>query len=266
MQALGATDVKTDSLTIQSLDGTSHTINVTVNGAADAAPPPPPPPVVVLAAVDNSADRYDIPDDAYTSNRTATFGNDEISVGAGGGMIAGRAGDDHLFGSTVQDTIYGNMGEDELYGNAGSDALQGDLGNDILYGGSGNDSLGGGDGNDILIGGHGADSLSGGTGNDTFIFYEPKDSGDRITDFKGFSGMAADRISVGNIDADSTVALRQQLVWGGTTATAHGLWYADVGTGPTTVYADTDGDTTTAEFWFTLNTVPLAEADFIFTP
>lgn len=266
VQALGATDVKTDSLTIQSLDGTSHTINVTVNGAADAAPPPPPPPVVVLAAVDNSADRYDIPDDAYTSNRTATFGNDEISVGAGGGMIDGRAGDDHLFGSTVQDTIYGNMGEDELYGNAGSDALQGDLGNDILYGGSGNDSLGGGDGNDILIGGHGADSLSGGTGNDTFIFYEPKDSGDRITDFKGFSGMEADRISVGNIDADSTVAFRQQLVWGGTTATAHGLWYADGGTGTTTVYADTDGDTTTAEFWFTLNTVPLAETDFIFTP
>lgn len=264
VQALGATDTRTDSLVVQSADGTAHTISVGIKGAADL---PPPAPAVTLATIDDSPDRYDVPDDFYTTNRVATFQKDTLSVGAGGGTIAGLDGDDTIYGGSGQDTLYGGQGNELLMGNNAEDELNGDLGNDVLYGGSLNDRLNGGSGNDTLIGGHGADTLSGGEGNDTFIFYEAADRGDAITDFKARLGsFETDRIDVSTVDADSTVAFRQQFVWGGTTATAHGLWYADSGTGTTTVYGDTDGDTTTAEFWFTLNTAPLAETDFILTP
>lgn len=264
VQALGAGETKTESLTVQSLDGTSHVINVTVNGTADTARPAP---AVTLAAISDSPDRYDVPDDFYTTNRAATFQTDSLSVGSSGGTLDGLSGDDSVYGSSVQDTLYGADGNDLLMGNNAQDLLNGGAGNDVLYGGSLDDRLNGGSGNDTLIGGHGADTISGGDGNDTFVFYEAGDCGDAITDFKG-NGFTQDndKISVGNVDADSTVVFRQQFVWGGTTATAHGLWYADSGTGTTTVYGDTDGDTTTAEFWITLNTVPLAATDFILTP
>jgi hypothetical protein len=40
--------------------------------------------------------------------------------------------------------------------------------------------------------------------------------------------------------------------WGGTTPTAHGVWYSEGG-GNTVLYADTDGNTSTIEFMLTLS-------------
>ena len=48
-----------------------------------------------------------------------------------------------------------------------------------------------------------------------------------------------------------------------TTATSFGVWYQQV-SGNTIVYADTDGDVTTAELWMTLTgTLTLTGGDFI---
>lgn len=83
-------------------------------------------------------------------------------------LPAGSAGDDHLTGTSLADTLSGSDGHDQLHGLAGADTLGGGNGNDLLFGGAGNDALAGGAGNDILIGGAGNDSLAGGGGVDVF--------------------------------------------------------------------------------------------------
>lgn len=79
-----------------------------------------------------------------------------------------------------------------ITGSAFNDTLNGGDGNDSLNGGTGNDSLVGGDGNDTLIGLGGADTLIGGAGNDTltggngldrFVYNNPTEGLDTITDF-----------------------------------------------------------------------------------
>jgi len=88
--------------------------------------------------------------------------------GDGGGVYqrvfhfgnSGTAGDDHLIGFDVAETLSGLAGNDTLAGNGG---------NDVLDGGEGNDVLDGGEGNDTLDGGTGADTMSGGFGNDTYV-------------------------------------------------------------------------------------------------
>jgi serralysin len=55
--------------------------------------------------------------------------------------------------------------------------------NFVLRGAGGNDTLTGGTGNDTLIGFAGADSLTGGTGADKFVFNNPNEGIDTITDF-----------------------------------------------------------------------------------
>ncbi|WP_298831212.1 Ig-like domain-containing protein [uncultured Piscinibacter sp.] len=104
-------------------------------------------------------------------------------------LPAGSAGDDHLTGTSVADTLSGGDGHDQLRGLAGADTLGGGNGNDLLFGGAGNDALAGGAGNDSLIGGAGNDSLAGGGGVDVFQ-WQLADRGtagapavDTITDF-----------------------------------------------------------------------------------
>jgi Ca2+-binding RTX toxin-like protein len=61
--------------------------------------------------------------------------------------------------------------------------LRGAGGNDTLTGGTGNDTLIGFAGADSLTGGAGADSLTGGAGADKFVFNNPNEGIDTITDF-----------------------------------------------------------------------------------
>jgi hypothetical protein len=87
------------------------------------------------------------------------------------------------------------LNNDTVVGGTGNDSMIGAFGNDSLQGGDGMDTLTGNQGNDILIGGRGADSMSGGTGNDQFIYNDPSDGADIITDFSA---------------ADDTIALSYQ--------------------------------------------------------
>jgi len=63
-----------------------------------------------------------------------------------------------------------------------------------------------------------------------------------------------------------SVAGDQAFAWGGTTATANGLWYSTSVGHDTVVYGDTDGDVNTIEFYITItgtNQLPLVSTDFI---
>ena len=199
----------------------------------------------------------------------ALDGNDTVNAGGGGDTvyggngtdtINGEAGDDDLYGQAGDDVIHGDAGNDEIWGGSGNDQIFRDQNDDqILWGGSGTDIIQGGNNDDRLAGGFGADTLTGGTGLDNFIYLDVRDRGDTITDFQ----VGSDEIDLSAIDANSTIGGNQAFALGGTTATAFGVWYQQVG-GNTIVYADTDGDVTTAELWMTLTgTLTLTSGDFL---
>ncbi|KGF73231.1 hypothetical protein DO97_01155 [Neosynechococcus sphagnicola sy1] len=91
-------------------------------------------------------------------------------------LLIGLAGNDHISGLALNDTLYGGdtldsagSGNDTLRGNTGNDQLFGSDGDDFLYGGdevntagSGADLLIAGSGNDLLLGNDGDDTLYGG--------------------------------------------------------------------------------------------------------
>ena len=121
--------------------------------------------------------------------------------------------------------------------------------------------MGNGAGN-VITGGGGADTLTGNGGADVFKFTEVSDQGDIIADFSGGGVAGGDTIDLSKIDAVAGSG-NDAFVFGGTTATANGVWYSVAG-GNVTVYADTDGDASTVEFTITLNGVgSLIGSDFV---
>ena len=253
-----------DTFQVQSADGTIQTITVTINGATDAFVVTPPP-------TENGADPNDFDNltggIVVTGNFTATNGNDTFTGDGGNQTLNGSGGNDTIYGAGGNDNINGNNDNDTLYGQAGSDSVDGNNGLDTLYGGSGSDTLTGGNdgdtmyggsagdiingsnGNDIIIGGYGADTLTGGGNDDTFTYLSTLDTNDTILDFMASGN---DQIDLSAIDAVSGGA-NDPFAWGGTTATANGLWFSyDAGTNTTTLYGDTDGNAATAEFMLTL--------------
>jgi Ca2+-binding RTX toxin-like protein len=55
--------------------------------------------------------------------------------------MAGRSGDDRIFGEDGDDQITGDRGADRISGGAGNDVLFGNLGPDVVAGGSGDDRI-----------------------------------------------------------------------------------------------------------------------------
>ncbi|WP_169684108.1 cadherin-like domain-containing protein, partial [Rhizobium sp. 57MFTsu3.2] len=178
----------------------------------------------------------------------------------------GATGNGHTFNGSQQadtivatnDPINGDQvnakdGGDTLYGRGGNDDLQGQNGNDTIYGGSGDDNI---------TGGNGADHLWGGSGNDKFVFTTADDSlfnaPDTIHDFHhGF-----DKIDVHSINSGGGGT--GDFTFGGTVATAHGVWFTEGG-GNTTVHFDTNGNTGNDEMTITLTGtgLGLTASDFI---
>jgi Ca2+-binding RTX toxin-like protein len=203
-----------------------------------------------------------------TTIHGSNFG-DTINAGNGSDNVYGHGGDDtirgeggadsSLFGQAGNDTIAGGQGGDTIYGGSGNDTIFGyeaPAGNttsdqgDKIYGGSGNDTIYGQEGSDTIIGGYGEDQLTGGQGADIFQFLSLLDTNDRITDF----GTGGDTLDFAGLDANATAAGDQSFAWGGTTATANGLWYQyDATANVTRIYADTDGNLGAAEFMVSLD-------------
>ncbi|MCZ8159155.1 MAG: calcium-binding protein, partial [Microcystis sp. LE19-196.1B] len=117
-------------------------------------------------------------------------GIENLVGGDGNDSLIGDGGNNQLDGGTGNDTLNGAIGIDTLIGGAGIDILVGQQGNDFLDGGTGDDSLNGGSGNDTLIGGAGNDTLIGGTTTDRFVFNNPTEGLDTITDFNVSEGDA----------------------------------------------------------------------------
>lgn len=99
VQALGAGDTLTDTVTVLTIDGTASQISLTINGAIE--------PVI-----------------------TGTASGNTLNGAAQGEQILGLAGND---------TLKGNGGADTLDGGSGADRLTGGLGADVLIGGAGSD-------------------------------------------------------------------------------------------------------------------------------
>jgi len=106
----------------------------------------------------------------------------------------------------------GNALVNRLAGNAGANALSGLGGNDAIIGGAGADTLDGGVGRDALTGGADAD---------LFLFADPSQGLDRVTDFTpgldrlGFASAAFGALPAGVLDAAHFVA---RASYGATTA------------------------------------------------
>jgi VCBS repeat-containing protein len=269
----------TDTFTVTTTDGTTQTITVTIFGANDFRQP------IAFTGTGDSNDfdglvGVNSVNDASLIDGSNVLG-DNITGGAGGQTIDGKGGSDTIYGGGGDDTLIGNAGNDTLYGQAGNDALTGNSGldglfggsgsdtlnggieADVLYGGSGNDVLSGSDGDDLIVGGFGADRMNGGAGNDTFAMLDLRDTNDVITGFT----FGSDKLNLSALDADSSTASNEAFAWGGSTATAHGVWVTSDGNN-TVVYADTDGNLDTAEFMVTLINVSYtppssSPADFI---
>ena len=143
---------------------------------------------------------------------TGESGNDMLAGNSGNDVLDGGAGDDTLDGGEGTDTaVYqfapaavtvalgepeargtasdGDGGTDSLFnlenviGSEFDDNLTANSGNNSLTGRGGNDAIAGGSGDDFLTGSMGADILTGGEGSDQFVYLNPNDGGDTITDF-----------------------------------------------------------------------------------
>jgi Ca2+-binding RTX toxin-like protein len=97
----------------------------------------------------------------------AGAGNDHLTGGRLRDSLQGGSGDDTVTAGAGRDILLGNSGNDKLNGGADDDLLSGNAGDDVLIGGPGTDLLGGGAGMDRLFGGPGADRLIGGAGKDS---------------------------------------------------------------------------------------------------
>lgn len=185
---------------------------------------------------------------------TGGLGDDIMHGGSGNDILTGEEGRDTLYGDDGNDILTGSAGADTMYGGRGHDTLSGDSGNDVLEGGDGSDILSGGAGADVLRGGDGSDILSGGLGADRFRYVSTTEaSNDTIADF---SRVQEDWIDLHGIDSGSDPDVWQGLVFHGTTARPHALWYQVDGNGRgVRLYGDTDGDVASHEIAITVRGV-----------
>ena len=205
VQALAAGAMLMDTITVSSDDGTTHNIDITINGTNDGA---------IIGGTDTGVVTEDV---TLTANGLltitdvdtgqATFTAATGLVGTFGTLDINASGDWTYFldnaNATVQAldinqtlndtvtitsvdgtthdiditihgtaegfTIFGTPGDDNLVGTAGADTIQAFAGNDTVSGFGDDDTIFGGDGNDILDGGAGNDIIDGGTGLNTFV-------------------------------------------------------------------------------------------------
>ncbi len=191
IQGLGDGDTLTDSITIESPDGTDTDIVITINGADEPVVRRTPTPTPAPPLDDAVQPTADLP----AAQTTPTDNDDTLALGRDDDVVPAGNGDDDVHGGNGNDTIGGGNGDDTIEGGDGVDYLFGGSGNDVIYaateddpaadddgnvvwagtgndtviGSGGNDTLGGGDDDDSVTGGNGDDLIYGGAGNDTVL-------------------------------------------------------------------------------------------------
>ena len=217
VQALTASDTRTDSITVTSLDNTaSQTITVTVRGTDDASIVGQPGQTtvngtngsdIITLLPSNLVANAGSGDDIIVLTSSPVFqahvlrggnGTDTLDLSsatsgvavnlafglATGGAIGLSVLDsiENVVGSPGNDNLRGSGANNRIDGNEGNDFIAGGARADYLLGGFGIDTIAGGGGNDTIEGGSGNDILTGGSGEDVFVF-KPGFGNDRITDF-----------------------------------------------------------------------------------
>lgn len=234
VQALNTGGSLGDWFNLDTEDGTSQIVSITIQGTTDAvnhAPTgmtvtpldvgdgPLQGPIATLSTTDP-----DVGDShTYSGINPGSFGISGSSISAAGPVSSGsyqwniRSTD--AAGSWVSTDIavfVGTGGADSFrasdintffYGAGGADSFNGGSGDDYLFGQADNDTLSASAGNDWIVGGNGSDVLMGGDGSDMFVFNSAMGSSnvDSIGDFT----TGIDRIVLDNgiFDALGTGAL-----------------------------------------------------------
>lgn len=290
VQALAAGASLQDDLMVTSLDGTTASLAITINGTNE--------PVATGITVTGNglanllsggAGNDSLVGNGGNDTLIGNDGNDIMNGGIGTDLMSGGAGDDTYFvndkadvvtevaaggfdtvittltkftlGAEVEAVIYQGADDFRGTGNAANNIVTGGAGGDWLFGGAGSDTLNGGAGRDELTGGLGVDVLTGGTGADLFIFNSTAQTGDTITDFAHL----ADDIDLHLIDANLGKIGNQAFQFIGTAdfgLTAGQLRYMLTANGAT-VQGDVNGDGI-SDFAVALTGVSvLTAADFI---
>ena len=277
--ALNDSDHKTETFAVQSADGTSHNVVVTVNGHSDFT-------YVAPTVFTGTGDPNDNDNAAVSgaNSQTGTSAGETLTGSANNDKIAGGAGDDtinagdgndtQLYGQAGSDIINGGIGADNIYGGSGNDFLYGyqapaasssiQDGADDIYGGSGNDQIFGQNSNDLIVGGFGADTLTGGTGADSFRYLDVRDTGDIITDFSQAQGDRIDMTALYTGSVNGGVLIFDDvLATAGGVAEGHVGYAYDAGTNVTTVYVGVNA-AYGADLEIKLNgNIDLAAGDFL---
>ncbi|MGA0607280.1 hypothetical protein ACO2Q0_14915 [Phenylobacterium sp. VNQ135] len=163
------------------IDASANTVTVNVTAAPPADPgpsePPPPPPTgtagddtilldTTVRAYDGGAGNDHVTGSYMPDTLSGGDGDDSLFGGAGDDELAGGPGDNHLRGGDGRDVLTGGSGFDDLHGNVGDDTVRGGGGGDWVVGGQGQDVLFGDEGADVCLGNLGEDRIFAGEGDD----------------------------------------------------------------------------------------------------
>jgi VCBS repeat-containing protein len=290
VQALAGGASVQDSLTVTTLDGTTSTLAITINGVDE--------PVVAAVTLTGTSAANVLTGGAGDDTLSGLGGNDKLiggdgndllNGGTGGDTMSGGAGNDtyqvdskydvvtegldagidsvlttlskYMLGANVENLDYlGTQGFTGT-GNALDNLISGGTGADVLSGGAGSDMLLGDLGNDKLDGGLGSDILTGGGGADLFIFKTAADASDTITDFAHL----VDDIDLHLIDANVGKANNQAFSFIGTSAfgAAAGQVRFDLTADGAHVQGDVNGDGVADFDMFLAGVTTLTASDFI---
>ncbi len=234
---------KSYTLTVQVADGgspsltdtTTVTINVTNDTSDDSTP------ITVAPPTTGTGDPNDVPGSGYTVTKP---GND-TSQNASAFTPANTT--DVISALGGNDTVSAGGGNDTVFGGTGADNIDGGGGTDLIFGGSGADSLLGDVGNDTIYGGYGADTIDGGADSDVIVYLSALDTGDQILNFSS----GADKLNFSQFNPDLDTVQFVSSLPTSSTLNANGITVFQDGE-IARIYADTDGDTTDAEFYITV--------------
>jgi VCBS repeat-containing protein len=262
VQALQDGEVRQDTFTVRTVDGTEQTIAVLINGTSDTNVIDGNNTISGGGGHDNlfgGAGSDNLFGRAGNDRLDGGSGNDTVSGGSGNDRIYGSSGNDRVFGGSGTDKVYGGSGHDQVYGEAGNDQLYGDNGNDRLsggsgrdtiQGGSGRDTISGGSGDDRIYGGAGADVLNGGAGSDSFVF-DTKFGGREVDTIQGFNPwedtIRLDNAILRNVGERGTLDWNT-FQWGGKALNADVRILYDFATGA--LLYDADGNSSSAAVRF----------------
>ncbi len=190
VQNLGANQTKTDTFTVEALDGTPKQVNFTINGVDEPVAATPPPPANTAPVATN--DRWIVSNDTAVSlGARALLGNDTDADGnalsVAGTSLSGATYDSanktiNLTTGSVSSSFTYRATDGSLESNTATvtvDVVQtngqnggvdlrsmGTYQASYIFAKNGNDEVAGGSVDDVLIGGNGVDAIDGGVGND----------------------------------------------------------------------------------------------------